>query len=188
MRDIIERRRKPMKKVGVLGNGFVGESQAFAFSPTAEVKIFDVDPLKSMNTLDEVHDCDFIFVCVPTPLGDKGWSLSVRTLIFFIHTPRFIIYNMLFLGCQEKNIFLFTMLCFSKFTSVAGRSIFDKIANTNIMKSLVKQSRSISCLSVSGSHSEDLNIVFLGSSFQERKMSLDFARVNIMLGTKVFFI
>ena len=72
MRDIIEKRRKPMKKVGVLGNGFVGESQAFAFGPTAEVKIFDVDPLKSMNTLDEVHDCDFIFVCVPTPMKKDG--------------------------------------------------------------------------------------------------------------------
>ena len=32
-----------MKKytVGIIGNGFVGESQAFAFSPTSEVKIYD---------------------------------------------------------------------------------------------------------------------------------------------------
>ena len=27
--------------VGVIGNGFVGESQAFAFSPTCDIKIFD---------------------------------------------------------------------------------------------------------------------------------------------------
>ena len=64
MRDIIEKRRKRLKTVGVIGNGFVGESQAFAFGPTAEVKIFDVDPLKSMHSLEEVHACDFIFVCV----------------------------------------------------------------------------------------------------------------------------
>ena len=31
MRDIIQNRRKPLKTVGVIGNGFVGESQAFAF-------------------------------------------------------------------------------------------------------------------------------------------------------------
>ena len=30
-------------KVGVIGNGFVGESQAFAFSPTCEVKIFAIN-------------------------------------------------------------------------------------------------------------------------------------------------
>ena len=37
-------------KVGIIGNGFVGESIAFAFSPTTDIKIYDVDPLKSFNT------------------------------------------------------------------------------------------------------------------------------------------
>ena len=38
-----------MKKytVGIIGNGFVGESQAFAFSPTSEIKIYDKNPLRS---------------------------------------------------------------------------------------------------------------------------------------------
>ena len=63
-----------MKKynVGIIGNGFVGESQAFAFSPTANIKIYDVNPLKSLNTLEEVHDCDFVFICVPTPMKKDG--------------------------------------------------------------------------------------------------------------------
>ena len=59
-------------KVGIIGNGFVGESQAFAFSPVAEVRIYDIDPLKSTHTLDDVHQCDFIFVCVPTPMKSSG--------------------------------------------------------------------------------------------------------------------
>ena len=59
-------------KVGIIGNGFVGEAQAFAFSPTYEIKIYDVDPLKSLNTLDEVHDCDVVFVCVPSPMNEDG--------------------------------------------------------------------------------------------------------------------
>jgi len=59
-------------KVGIIGNGFVGESQAFAFSPVSEVRIYDIDPLKSTHALDEVHQCDFIFVCVPTPMKSTG--------------------------------------------------------------------------------------------------------------------
>lgn len=63
-----------MKKynVGIIGNGFVGESQAFAFSPVAGVKIYDINPLKSLNTLEEVHNCDFVFICVPTPMKKDG--------------------------------------------------------------------------------------------------------------------
>ena len=59
-------------KVGVIGNGFVGESQAFAFSPTTDLRIYDVDPLKATHTKEEVDECDFIFVCVPTPMYKDG--------------------------------------------------------------------------------------------------------------------
>ena len=59
-------------KVGIIGNGFVGESQAFAFSPTSEVRIYDIDPLKSTHTIDEVQESDFVFVCVPTPMRKDG--------------------------------------------------------------------------------------------------------------------
>lgn len=58
--------------VGIIGNGFVGESQAFAFSPTNEIRIYDVDPLKSTHTKEETHQSDFIFVCVPTPMNVNG--------------------------------------------------------------------------------------------------------------------
>lgn len=60
------------KTVGVVGNGFVGESISFAFSPTSEVKIYDINPLKSLNTLDEVMNQEFIFVCLPTPMSVDG--------------------------------------------------------------------------------------------------------------------
>lgn len=59
-------------KVGVIGNGFVGEAQAFAFSPTTDVRVYDIDPLKSSHTLEEVHESDFIFVAVPTPMFKDG--------------------------------------------------------------------------------------------------------------------
>jgi nucleotide sugar dehydrogenase len=59
-------------KVGVIGNGFVGESQAFAFSPTTDLRIYDVDPLKATHTKEQLDECDFIFVCVPTPMKKDG--------------------------------------------------------------------------------------------------------------------
>ena len=63
-----------MKKptVGIIGNGFVGEAQAFAFSPSAEVKIFDIDKHKSTHSLEEINQSDFVFICVPTPMFDDG--------------------------------------------------------------------------------------------------------------------
>ncbi len=63
-----------MKKptIGIIGNGFVGEAQAFAFSPVSDIKIYDIDPLKSTHNLKQTHDSDFVFVCVPTPMYDNG--------------------------------------------------------------------------------------------------------------------
>ena len=60
------------KRVGIIGNGFVGESMAFAFSPTTEIRIFDINPLKATATLEQIYECDFVFVCVPTPMDFEG--------------------------------------------------------------------------------------------------------------------
>mgnify|MGYP003667601254 CR=1 FL=1 len=59
-------------KVGIIGNGFVGEAQAFAYSPTADIKIYDIDPLKSTHTLEETCQSDFVFIAVPTPMNQDG--------------------------------------------------------------------------------------------------------------------
>jgi len=58
--------------VGIIGNGFVGEAQAFAFSLSNKVLIYDIDSTKTFNTLEEVHTADFVFVCVPTPMFEDG--------------------------------------------------------------------------------------------------------------------
>ena len=65
-------------KIGIVGNGFVGSSVAFGFSPQtgcdgAELRIHDKDEYKSLNTLKEVvNESDFIFVSVPTPSNKDG--------------------------------------------------------------------------------------------------------------------
>ena len=60
------------KSVGIIGNGFVGEALAFAFSSSNNVKIYDIIDSKSVNSLDETLDTDFVFVCLPTPMNDDG--------------------------------------------------------------------------------------------------------------------
>jgi UDPglucose 6-dehydrogenase len=59
-------------KVGVIGNGFVGEAISFAFSSVSEMYVYDTDPLKSLDDLESVHNCDFVFICVPTPMFQDG--------------------------------------------------------------------------------------------------------------------
>ena len=64
-------------KIGIIGRGFVGGAVQFGFSPNtgcdAEVKVYDKDPNKSLNTLEEVvNESDFIFLSVPTPANPDG--------------------------------------------------------------------------------------------------------------------
>ena len=59
-------------KIGVIGNGFVGEAISFAFSSVADMYIFDTDPSRCLNDIECVHNCDFVFVCVPTPMFEDG--------------------------------------------------------------------------------------------------------------------
>lgn len=92
-------------KVGVIGNGFVGESQAFAFSPTTDLRIYDVDPLKSTHTKQEVDECDFIFVCVPTPMyqnGSQDTSYIDKVFEEAVEYPIYIIKSTLLPGTTKK--------------------------------------------------------------------------------------
>ena len=66
-----------MKKIGIIGRGFVGSAVEFGFSAQtgcdAEVRIYDKDPAKSIHTLEEtVNKSDFIFLSVPTPSNIDG--------------------------------------------------------------------------------------------------------------------
>jgi len=66
-----------MKRIGIIGRGFVGSAVEFGFSAQtgcdAEVRIYDKDPTKSIHTLEEtVNKSDFIFLSVPTPSNVDG--------------------------------------------------------------------------------------------------------------------
>ena len=66
-----------MRKIGIVGFGFVGSAVEFGFSAQtgcdAKIKIYDNDPSKCIHTLEEtVNDSEFIFVSVPTPSDVNG--------------------------------------------------------------------------------------------------------------------
>lgn len=60
------------KTVGIVGNGFVGNAIYQTFKNTINTKVFDVNTEKCVNSLEDVLASDFIFVCLPTPMGQKG--------------------------------------------------------------------------------------------------------------------
>ena len=69
-------------KIGIVGNGFVGSSVAFGFSPNTgcdveHVKIYDKDKSKRTHELKEVvNTSDYVFLSVPTPSNSDG-SISL---------------------------------------------------------------------------------------------------------------
>ncbi len=76
-------------KVGIIGNGFVGEAISFAFSSVADMYIYDTDPSRCLNYIESVHNCDFVFVCVPTPMYEDGsQDLSYVESAFEMATAR----------------------------------------------------------------------------------------------------
>ena len=92
-------------KVGVIGNGFVGEAISFAFSSISEMYVYDIDPSRSLSDINLVHMCDFVFVCVPTPMYQDGsQDLSYVDNVFEKATdkPLYIIKSTVLPGTTEK--------------------------------------------------------------------------------------
>ncbi len=71
-------------KIGIVGKGFVGNAVSIGFSAATgadyEVLVYDIDPKKSQNTLDEtINETDFVFISVPTPSKSDG-SIDLEIL------------------------------------------------------------------------------------------------------------
>jgi len=112
-------------KIGIVGNGFVGSSVAFGFSPQtgcdAEIKIYDKDESKSTNTMSETLESDFIFVSVPTPSNEDG-SINLDIVYDCFH-------EMSMLNKRKDNVILL------RSTVVPGttRALKNKFRNLNIV-------------------------------------------------------
>ena len=112
-------------KIGIVGNGFVGSSVSFGFSPQcgcdAEIKIYDKDSSKATDTLENTLTSDFIFVSVPTPSNQDG-SINLD-----------VVYNvfdeMNKLNHRTDNVFLLR----STVTPGTTRKLQRKFRNLNIV-------------------------------------------------------
>ena len=61
-----------MNKIGIIGNGFVGNAIHQGMKEHFEVLIYDKDPSKKINTFARVSEAEIIFICVPTPMTEDG--------------------------------------------------------------------------------------------------------------------
>ncbi len=61
--------------IGIIGNGYVGGATALLKNRSVNVLVYDIDTEKCKPrgiSLDDMLDCSFIFVCVPTPMDAEG--------------------------------------------------------------------------------------------------------------------
>lgn len=63
-------------KVGIIGVGFVGGAVNFWFSQQPDTEVYLYDKFKKLGSVEDVNKADVIFVCVPTPYGEKGYDDS----------------------------------------------------------------------------------------------------------------
>ena len=61
-----------MKKIGIIGQGFVGNAIYQKFKNYYKVLTYDLDSSKCNSTEEEAMGCDVVFVCLPTPMNEQG--------------------------------------------------------------------------------------------------------------------
>ena len=59
-------------KIGIIGQGFVGNAVYQKFKKYYDVLTYDLDETKSNSTFDEVARCNYVFTCLPTPMNSDG--------------------------------------------------------------------------------------------------------------------
>ena len=58
--------------LGIVGNGFVGNAVYQKFKNYYEVFTYDIQAMLCNSTIEEVCQCDHIFICLPTPMDKEG--------------------------------------------------------------------------------------------------------------------
>ena len=58
--------------IGIVGQGFVGNAVYQKFKNYYEVLTYDLDENKCNSTFEKVSECDYVFVCLPTPKNYDG--------------------------------------------------------------------------------------------------------------------
>jgi len=60
-------------KIGVIGNGYVGRATSMLACNSEDLLVWDTDESKrNISSFTDLKVCDFVFVCVPTPMNKDG--------------------------------------------------------------------------------------------------------------------
>ena len=74
-------------KIGIIGNGFVGSATSLLECVDISIIVYDINPnlCKPPNTiLNDICNCDLIFISVPTPMNKNG-SCHINILESVVH-------------------------------------------------------------------------------------------------------
>ena len=61
-----------MNKIGIIGQGFVGNAVYQKFKNDYKIITYDLDETKATATEEEVLGCNIVFLCLPTPMRETG--------------------------------------------------------------------------------------------------------------------
>jgi len=96
-------------KIGIIGNGFVGNAIFQNFKDKVQTRVFDVEPKRCNNTLEDALDTNLIFICLPTPMKENGECNLSFILNFFDKVkvkehvnPLFVIKSTVPVGTTER--------------------------------------------------------------------------------------
>jgi UDPglucose 6-dehydrogenase len=67
--------------------------------------VYDINPLKSIDDLESIHKCDFVFICVPTPMfvdGSQDLSYVESSFDKATNKPIYILKSTVLPGTTEK--------------------------------------------------------------------------------------
>jgi UDPglucose 6-dehydrogenase len=70
-------------KIGIIGNGFVGNAIYQNFKNKVVTKVYDVKEEKRLNEFNDTLSSDIVFVCLPTPMKENGECDLSFVLNFF---------------------------------------------------------------------------------------------------------
>ena len=104
-----------MKKIGIVGYGYVGKAMARLFEKNYQVFVYDVTPgiitesyRHQLVDKEEINKCDLGVICVPTPRGQDGScdTSYVETVLGWLNTPHILLKSTVAVGTTERLVAL----------------------------------------------------------------------------------